>query len=77
MFEMTWPSRPRGRSVGWDLTSSGTCFYCEEAIEDFRSVKFQMPSSSIWLHEGECWDLFVVGVALFNNLLVDFEATPN
>jgi hypothetical protein len=40
--------------------TSDTCFYCEDPIEDFRSVKFQMPNSSISLHEGECWDLFVV-----------------
>ena len=61
------------RSIGWNLGSTEMCFYCEERIEDFRSVKVSMPSSSISLHEGECWDLFVVAIALFNDQLVKLE----
>lgn len=71
-FPPTW-ARRSDRSIGWAYGSSDSCFYCEERIDDFRCVKFETPSSSISLHEGECWDLFVVGVAIFNNRIVDQE----
>lgn len=32
-----------------------------------------MPTSSISIHEGECWDLFVVAVAILNDTLIELE----
>ncbi len=51
-----------------------TCFYCggDFTPEDGETlIRFDAANAPIRLHEGECWDLFVVGILKFNTDLMD------
>ena len=60
--------------LGW--LGHTLCSNCNELIGNDMSVKcirIQTDRDNIYLHEGDCWNIFVVGIALFNDELVDAE----
>lgn len=71
-----WTRPPGSRSIGWDFAPVDRCFYCEGPILDFRCVQFRMRNGAFSVHEGECWDTFVGGVAAFNDRLLHKDVGP-